>query len=190
MTSSLRWTTADLEGFPDPLDDTRYEIIDGELYVSKQPGWEHQHACGEVYAALRAWSAQTGRGYAMGAPGVIFAEDDNVAPDVIWISRERLPAALGPDGKLHEAPELMVEVLSPGPGNETRDRDAKLKLYARRGVAEYWIIDPQRRSIDVFRRTGPALALAGTLTEHDNLDSPLLPGLSLPVRSLFFTELP
>ena len=126
--TSLRITTADLEGLPDPLDDTRYEIIDGELYVSQQPRLEHQFASSQVCAALGTWSAQSGRGFAFSAPGVIFAEDDAVAPDVVWLSRERLGAAMGEDGHLYEASKLMVEVLSPGTANERRDRELKLRL--------------------------------------------------------------
>jgi len=186
LTFSVRWTTADLEALPDPLDDTRYEIIDGELYVAKQPSLEHQYACGELYAALRAWSEQTGKGLAVLAPGIIFAEDDNVAPDVVWISHERLRTALGADRKLHEAPELVVEVLSPGASNERRDRDAKLKLYARRGVDEYWLVDWQRRRVELFRRVGPAFQLAAALTSDDQLQSPLLPGFAHPVGRIFF----
>ncbi|MBI3971477.1 MAG: Uma2 family endonuclease [Chloroflexi bacterium] len=188
MATSLRWTTADLEGFPDPLDDTRYEIIDGELYVSRQPDLGHQHVCIQVSTALQSWSTVTGRGFAYQAPGVIFAEDDNVAPDVVWISRERLRTALKEDGMLHEAPELIVEVLSPGAANETRDRDAKLKLYSRRSVEEYWIVDWQNRQVEVYRRDGPALRLVTTLDEHGHLESPLLPGFSVLVGKLFFPE--
>src|SRR5436190_22428576 len=155
--TSLRMTTADLDVFPDPLDDTRYEIIDGELYVARQPSLEHQYASDEACAALRTWSARAGRGFAFSAPGIIFAEDDNVAPDVIWIGRERLRTARGDDDKLHEAPELIVEVLSPGASNQRRDRDLKLKLYSRRGVREYWIVDCAARVVSVYRRRGGAL---------------------------------
>jgi Uma2 family endonuclease len=184
--TSLRMTTADLAAFPDPLDDTRYEIIDGELYVSKQPSLEHQFASDGVCAALRSWSARTGRGFAFGAPGVIFADDDNVAPDVVWISRERLREASGDDGKLHQAPELIVEVLSPGAANEQRDRELKLKLYSRREVQEYWIVDRRSRGVSVYRHDGTLLQLVGTLSADDELRSPLLPGFSLRVSELFF----
>ena len=187
MTTLPRWTSADLELLPD--DGKRYEIIDGELYVSKQPHWHHQEVCGILFAALRTWSRQTGAGRANIAPGLIFAEDDDVAPDVVWVSRERLATTLAPDGKLHAAPDLAVEVLSPGTHNERRDRDAKLKLYARRGVLEYWILDWRQRRAEVYRRDQLTLTLAFTLTKQDVLESPLLPGFSLPLAELF-DELP
>jgi Uma2 family endonuclease len=186
MTTSLRRTTADLAALPQPLDDTRYEIVDGELYVSAQPSWEHQHAAGRVFAALNAWSEQTGLGVAQAAPGISFAGDDNVAPDVVWLSRQRLRTALGADGKLHEAPERAVEVLSPGATNERRDREVKLKLYARRGTDEYWVVDPHRRLVERFRREGPVLRLVETVREQEALRSTVLPGFAVPVASLFF----
>jgi len=186
--TTLRFTTKDLEALPDPLDDTRYEIIDGELYVSKQPSLEHQFASDSACAALRSWSADTGQGCAFSAPGVIFAEDDNVAPDVVWLSNERLRRAMGDDGKLHQAPELMIEVLSPGTSNQQRDRDIKLKLYSRRGVEEYWLLDYEERIVHLYRRDGEALRLAATLTADDTLQSPLLPDFSQRVGDLFFTR--
>src|SRR6266571_5344931 len=91
MSTRLRYATADLEGLP-TIDGVRYEIIDGELYVSKQPDWHHQLACTRIAAELCLWSRQTNTGVALFAPGVVFAEDDNVAPDVVWVSRERLEA--------------------------------------------------------------------------------------------------
>jgi Uma2 family endonuclease len=183
MTQSLRWTSADLELLPD--DGKRYEIIDGELYVSKQPNWYHQLLCTELTIPIGQWCHATGAGYVVGAPALIFADDDDVAPDLVWVSRERLATALAPDGKLHAAPDLVVEVLSPGSSNERRDREVKLKLYSRRGVREYWIVDWQRRQIEVFRRVDAALQLVTTLLEGDRLESPLLPSFTLPLEDLF-----
>lgn len=187
MTAALRWTSADLEALPDA--GKLYEIIDGELHVSKQPHWHHQAVCGQVFTLLQSWSRQSGAGYANIAPGVILAEDDDVAPDVVWVSRERLATALREDGKLHAAPDLAVEVLSPGPANERRDREAKLKLYSQRGVREYWIIDWRRRQVEIYRRTETVLQLVATLFEADTLQSPLLAGFSCQVKA-FFEDLP
>ena len=183
MAKSLRWTSADLEVMPD--DGKRYEIIDGELYVSRQPSWQHQVVSGRFFATLDHWGTATRAGAAAIAPGVIFAEDDDVAPDVVWVSGDRLPLLLGAAGHLHAAPDLVIEVLSPGEANERRDREAKLKLYSRRGVREYWIANWQRRQVEVYRRIGSELTLVETLLEHDTLRSPLLPGFELPLDELF-----
>jgi Uma2 family endonuclease len=184
--TTLRFTSADLDLLPDPLADTRYELIDGELYVSTQPSLEHQYAATKACNALTSWSERTGRGFAFFAPGVIFAEHDNVAPDVVWISTARLRTVRGEDGKLHQAPELVVEVLSPGLSNERRDRDLKLKLYSRRGVDEYWIVDCAARQVGVYRRAEGDLRVVATLGADNALHSPLLPGFSLHVTQLFF----
>ncbi|MBI3970409.1 MAG: Uma2 family endonuclease [Chloroflexi bacterium] len=183
MATSLRFTSADLEVMPD--DGKRYEVIDGDLYVSKQPSWHHQRTCGRVFALLESWNSQAGLGEANLAPGVIFAEDDDVVPDVVWVGKDRLPLVLGDDGKLHDAPDLVVEVLSPGRHNEQRDRDAKLKLYSRRGVREYWILDRQLRTLEIYRRHEAALRLEATLYEDDVLSSPLLSGFSCQVGQFF-----
>ena len=116
---------------------------------------------------------------------MIFADDDDVVPDVVWISNTRLATAFQPDGKLHSPPELVIEVLSPGSNNERRDREAKLKLYSRRGVLEYWIVSWQERRIEVYRREGTVLKLAETLYDENLLQSPHLPGFSCQVRDIF-----
>lgn len=184
MNTELRWTTADLEVLPE-VEGRRYEIIDGELYMSTQPHYHHQLTCSNVSRLLGTWSIETGLGQTTGAPGIIFADDDNVAPDVIWCSYERLAKVLNEDGKLHAAPELVIEVLSPGSANERRDRQAKLKLYSRRGVEEYWILDWLIGRAEIYRRKNRQLRLIETLNKNDTLKSPLLPGFACLVADLF-----
>jgi hypothetical protein len=84
-----RWTSQDLDLLPD--DGKRYEIIDGELYVSKQPHFHHQIVCGNVFALLRSWSELTQAGTPVFTPGVIFDEDDDVVLDVAWIAGSGSP---------------------------------------------------------------------------------------------------
>jgi len=181
--AAMRWTSHDLDLLPD--DGKRYEIVDGELYMSRQPHWHHQFVANQVWELLQQWSRKTKAGMANSAPGVIFAEDDDVAPDVVWISRARLAKAIQPDGKLHAAPELVVEILSPGSINAARDREAKLKLYSRHGILEYWIVNWQERYLEVYRRENAALKLQSTLYEGDMLQSPHLPGFSCQVSQIF-----
>jgi len=180
---SLHWTSRDLELLPD--DGSRYEIIDGELYVAKQPDWQHQLVGFRLGFLFQVWNEQSQAGLVNLTPGIIFTDDTNVVPDVIWISQERLKTALHKDGKLHSAPELVVEVLSPGTENERRDREVKLKLYSRRNVKEYWVVNWQERTLEVSRREDAVLTLERTLEEADVLQSPLLPGFSCKVSQLF-----
>ncbi len=184
MPINLRYTTSDLELLPD-VEGTRYEIIDGDLHVSRQPNLEHQFACLTIETELHLWSRQGGLGRVFPAPGVLFAPDDNVAPDIVWISLSRLAAARDSAGHLHAAPELMVEVLSPGTTNERRDLELKLKLYSRQGVQEYWIVDWRLRTVQVYRRHEQALALVSTAGAGDTLTSPMLPGFSLRVDDIW-----
>jgi len=186
MATPLRFTSADLDTFPEN-DGKRYEIIDGELCVSRQPHFNHQKVCSRLCSKLQQWSEQSGNGEAVIAPGLVFAEDDDVAPDVVWASSARLAKILESDGKLHAAPELIVEVLSPGAHNERRDREAKLKLYSRRDVQEYWIMDWRNRCVEVFRRRDTGLSLIATLRTPDSLTTPLLEGFACRVSDLFKT---
>jgi len=185
VATALRMTIRDLEGFPVPLDDQRYELIDGELFVSTQPHWHHQSSAANIIYALQAWNRQTGAGLVIDAPGVIFANDTAVAPDVVWVSAARLDAVLGDDGKLHAAPDLVVELLSPGTENERRDRETKLSLYSRQGVREYWIVNWQRRELQIYRRREAQLVLSATLLADDVLQSPLLPDFAVQVSEFF-----
>lgn len=182
-TERLRWTTADLELLPD--NGNRYEIIDGELFVTRAPHWNHQSVCGNIYQELNIWSQQTGLGRVAIAPGIIFSDADNVIPDVVWASNERLSALLDDAGHLTAAPELVVEVLSFGGENERRDKEVKLKLYSSRGVQEYWIVDWQKQQIEVYRREKAALTLVATLFANDELTSPMFVNLQIPVRQIF-----
>lgn len=179
----IRWTTSDLELLPDSSN--RYETIDGELFVTRAPHWGHQKAIGKVCRVLDDWSESTGLGETVPTPGVIFSDVDNVIPDVVWISKARLATSLDDAGHLTSAPELIVEVLSPGAANERRDREAKLKLYAARGVQEYWILDWQLQQLEIYRRQQAILKLVSTLFAIDELSSPLLPGFGCSVSRLF-----
>ena len=188
MTSptTQRFTSVDLDKLTLP-EGWRAEVVDGELFVSKQPSWEHQQVCGQVLTALLAWSTGSGAGRPAFAPGLVFAEDDDVAPDVVWASNERIAQSLR-DGRFHEqCPELLVEVLSPGAANRRRDMEVKLALYSRRGANEYWVCDAEAKTVDVFRRLdqqGP-LEHVAKLVSGDALTTPLLAGFRVPMAELF-----
>jgi Uma2 family endonuclease len=183
MDSEMRFTSADLELMPD--DGKRYEIIGGELYVSKPTQYPHQRTLSNVVFALVDWSDNTKLGVAIHGLRVIFADDDDVIPDVSWTNWERLHSILGDDGYYHAAPDLVVEVLTPGERHERRDCEIKLDLYARRGVLEYWVVDWVRRRVTVFRRKDTRLRKSARLQAADSLTSPLLPEFSVSVNDLF-----
>jgi Uma2 family endonuclease len=181
--AKVRWTSADLELFPN--DDTRYEIIDGELLVTRAPHCKHQIVADNACFALKSWSRVTKLGVVVSAPGVIFGDSDNVIPDVVWISKGRLENILDDKGHLTAAPDLVVEVLSAGSGQERRDRELKLKLYSAQGVREYWIVDWRKKSIQVYRRENADLILVETLFENESITSPLLPDFVCQLAEIF-----
>ena len=191
MYQSIRWKSADLELLPD--NGNRYEIIDGELIVTRAPHWNHQRVITKLIRSLSNWSIQHNLGEVVTTPGLIFTDDDNVIPDLVWISSDRLARMLDESGHLVGAPELVVEVLSAGSDNERRDsatrtlreREVKRKLYAIRGVQEYWIVDWHRQQVEIFRRDSQVLALVATLFANDVLTSPLLPDFQQPVVEIF-----
>ncbi|APB32783.1 Uncharacterized protein conserved in cyanobacteria [Gloeomargarita lithophora Alchichica-D10] len=181
--NQLRWTSADLELLPE--NGNRYEIIDGELFVTRAPHWQHQSTCVNFCIALKAWSQTTGLGYvAMGA-GIIFGDQDDVIPDVLWLSQAKYTSLIDQKGHLQGAPELVIEVLSAGTENERRDRQVKLKLYSARGVLEYWLADWRNQQIEVYRRDNGILKLAITLYINDTLTSPLLTDFACPLAQIF-----
>ena len=184
LVEKIRWTIEDLELLPEN-EGTRYEIIDGELFVTRTPHFKHQQTCGKIGGQLDAWSETSGLGEAITSPGVLFSESDNVIPDVVWVNKETLALMLDEAGHLTGAPELVIEVLSVSKEDQRRDKEAKLKLYSSRGVKEYWIADWRSPKLEVYRREQGILKLAVTLFNDDILTSPLLPGFNCSVEKLF-----
>ena len=183
----VRWTVRDLEVLPQS-EGTRYELIDGELFVTRSPHRKHQQVAGKIFGILDAWSEESGLGEAIPSPGIIPSDTDNVIPDVVWVSKKRLGLIEDAAGHLTGFPELIVEVLSPGEKNIRRDREAKLKLYSVQGVQEYWIADRLAKRLEVYRREHGSLGLAATMLEADELTSPLLPGFHCLVSRLFTVD--
>jgi Uma2 family endonuclease len=184
MALLTRWTTDIVAKLPLP-EGQRFEIIDGELSVTHQPHARHQAIADNIIIELGIWSRANDAGRTFQAPGIIFAIDQAVAPDLIWVSRERLLHILGPDGKFHAAPEIMIEVVSPGKANSERDREVKLDLYGRYLVQEYWIADWRAQTLEVYEHDGSVLQLMRTLRGGDTLESTQLPGFSCPVERIF-----
>ncbi len=180
---TLKFTTRDLELLPDS--NNKYEIIDGELYMTRAPHWKHQGVIGKICTVLNSWSERTGLGVTIINPGIIFGENDNVIPDLVWISKERLAISVDNSGHLTNAPELIVEVLSESKKDIERDKDTKLKLYSNRGVQEYWIVDWRLQEMEIYRRDEGKLVLIETRLINDKITSRLLPEFTCIVKDIF-----
>jgi Uma2 family endonuclease len=177
-------TNSDIEAMPD--DGNRYELIDGELFVSTAPSVLHQRCLMRLALALARYFEEHPIGEVLPGPGVIFDDYNGVIPDLIYCSFEREAEVLAGGDRFCGAPELVIEILSPGSSNEKRDRTTKRQLYSKRGVSEYWIVDPAGKAIEVYcssRRH--RLELVATLRGKEELTTPLLPGFGHRVSRVF-----
>ena len=164
-----------------PDDGRRYEIHDGELSVTPAPGRTHQWVVLQIAIALHGHVTAHDLGEVYVAPfDVILADSTIVQPDVTFVTKDRLGvlAERGAEG----SPTLAVEVISPYTGRI--DRGTKLHLYARFDIPYYWIVDPQARTIDVYRLAGAAYEAPQHFTEVF-ADLPPFPGLTLATASLW-----
>ena len=175
-------TVADLEAMPE--DGNRYEVIEGELFVSCAPGLTHQQVSMNIAFFIRRYLESHPIGLVFATPGLIFTDLSGVIPDVVFFRHERSEAIVSGE-RLTAAPDLVVEILSPGPENIRRDQIAKRQLYARHGVAEYWMVDPSTQTLEVYRLQSGSLELVATLKDEDELTSPFLPGFTCVANAIF-----
>lgn len=175
-------TNADLECMPD--DGNRYELIEGELYVSTAPDLIHQRAVGKIYTAFTKYLEEHPIGEILFGPGVILSDYDGVIPDLVYLSNQRREEIASGE-RIYGAPNQVIEILSPGTQNRERDRKLKLKLYSKFGVEEYWIVDPRVRAIEIYRREGETLKLFTTFISDETITTPLLPDFEPAVKRFF-----
>jgi Uma2 family endonuclease len=175
-------TVADLECMPD--DGKRYEVIEGEIFVSSAPSILHQRVVGAVQFELEFYLRAHPIGILVAGPGVVFSDYDGVIPDLVYVRKERWDTVVT-GGRFTGAPDLVIEVLSSGSENERRDRIVKPQLFSRFRVGEYWIVDPEARAIEQYRLGQQGLERVATFTDADELTSPLFPHFRLRVASVF-----
>jgi len=176
-------TIADLDATPD--DGNRYELIEGDIFVSSSPTIFHQSILTRILVAFALYLIEHPIGEIIPGLGIVFDDFNGVIPDLLFLTHERKKHIVE-NGRLKAAPEIVIEILSPGTANERRDRHQKRKLYSVRGVHEYWIVDPETRSIELLRkRKEGGLEVVANLQCGDELTSPLLPDFRLRVEPLF-----
>ena len=175
-------TVADLDACPD--DSNRYELIEGELFVSRAPGIPHQRVLNNLQFGLVTYLQNNPIGIVVPGAGAIFSDYDAVFPDLVFVLNERWNQVVTGE-KFSGAPDLVIEVISAGAENRRRDLLVKRQLYAKYGVAEYWIVDPESRLIEVYRLRDSRLKSVATLRGEGEITTPLLPGLRMSVNSVF-----
>lgn len=176
-------TIADWDAMP-AEDGYRYEIIEGELFVSCSPGLTHQMVLTNLIFLIRSFLETNPIGTVVHTPGLILSNFSGVIPDLVFFSREQRDTIVK-DDRLHGPPALVVEILSPGSTNIRRDRVVKLQLYAKHGVPEYWIIDPRNMTLERYVDQGSSLALLEILRYEDSLSTTALPGFSCQMSEIF-----
>lgn len=159
------------------------ELVRGEVVEMPRPGMRHGVVCGNVYDPIKLWARSGNRGLvAISDTGVVTGRDpDSVrGPDVLFVSRGRWPHDQAPEGFLEVAPDLAVEVLSPH--DVWKDVLEKVSEYLDAGVREVWVVDPELKTVQVFRPDAPPRILGSP----DVLESAdVLPGFSCPVADFF-----
>jgi Uma2 family endonuclease len=172
------WTYEDYARLPD--DGWRYEVIKGVLHMTPAPRTKHQKAIGKLYSALTRFVEQHDMGDLYFAPiDVILPHHlaTPVQPDLLFISKERLDIVK--EQFIEGAPDLIVEVLSPT--NWLDDRRIKYEVYAEAGVREYWIVDPDLRTVEVFVLREGEYALVGRFGPGEKAHSEVLEGFEVAV---------
>lgn len=175
------WTYEDYAQLPDGH--RRYEVIRGRLHVTPAPSTTHQLVSFELAFALYGHVKANKLGRVLEAPVDLILPDraTPVQPDVHFIARERLDILQ--EKFIEGAPDLIIEVLSPG--NAHHDRQTKYDLYAEAGVREYWIVDPDDCLVDVYTLHDDGIYVPfGHFERGGAIRSSLLPDLQIPLEDV------
>lgn len=175
------WTFEDYLKLPD--NGMRYEVIEGDLFMSDAPSPKHQEVILRLAIFLFSFvdEHQLGKLYQSPIDVVMADLATPVQPDLLFIANDRLDIVQ--EKRIVGVPNLVIEVLSPGTAGV--DRNRKFKTYARVGVKEYWLVDPDENILEIYVLRGQAYALLGTFQKNDTISSEVLAELSLPARHIF-----
>lgn len=162
-------------------EESRYEVLEGDLKMVPAPGYRHQRVTARLAHALTTQVEHGGLGEVNFAPfDVILADDTVVQPDILIVMADNL-GIVAPEG-VRGAPDLVVEVLSPATAK--RDKGIKRHLYGRHGVKEYWIVDPEALTVEVAVNAGGQMETRGLFGAGERVESQVLSSLELPVDQL------
>ncbi len=165
-----------------PDDRTRKEIIGGDLYVTAAPSPLHQRVVVRLVSMLSGYVREHALGEVLVSPiDVVLSQIDVVQPDIIFVAAAN--AHIVGDAAVQGAPDVVIEVLSPS--TLKLDRERKMDLYARAGVREYWIVDPDNRTVEMYLPAPGALQLERRFQEGHSIQSDLFPGLSIDLYDVW-----
>jgi Uma2 family endonuclease len=174
------WTYADYKRLPD--DGWRYEIIEGELHMTPAPSTKHQSVVVNLAFLFSQFvrTHQSGKVYVAPTDVILLGLATPVQPDLLYVAANRLDIVK--DAFVEGPPDLIVEVLSPS--NWLVDRRVKLGAYARAGVGEYWIVDPEMRTVELFRLAGQQYNQVGRYGPGERVASGVLTGFEIGVDEI------
>jgi len=174
------WTYEDYLRLPD--DGYHYQIIKGVLFMTAAPAIKHQDVVRNLLVALHLFVKERRRGKVYDSPvDVQLSEQTVVEPDIIFVARERL--SIIKESYVEGAPDLIVEILSPS--NWVVDRRDKFAVYEAAGVREYWIVDPDVRTVEIYSLRQGQYALLERYEPGQTVQSELLTGFEIPVDNIF-----
>jgi Uma2 family endonuclease len=176
-------TIPDWEAMPHG-DGNRYEIIEGELFVSCSPGLTHERVAINLILLIGNFLQTSPIGEIVANVGVILSDSSAVIPDIVVFLDEQRDTIITND-RLTGPPALVIEILSPGSANIRRDRVTKLQLYEKFSVTEYWIVDPLNMALERYVSQGLSLILLETIKDEDTVSTTVLPGFSCKVSQIF-----
>ncbi len=139
------WTYDEYARLPD--DGNRYEVIDGEVLVTPAPSTGHQFILAKLVIALSQYVEREHLGVVLPDVDLLFVEGQFLRPDLLFVPNAARDGITSRG--VHEAPGLVVEILSPSSGSI--DRVKKPRRYRDFGVPEYWVVDPEERAVWAWR---------------------------------------
>ncbi|MCU0329055.1 MAG: Uma2 family endonuclease [Chitinophagales bacterium] len=184
--ADYHWTYKDLlKYFPSDLQ-IRVEILENQLFIMPSPEQIHQEVTFELCAAMKSYAKKHQLGTVIISPFDVVLDENNVmVPDVVFVSISRQEILDGK--KANGAPDLVVEVWSPG--NKKKERDRKHRIYAEKGVQEFWAVYPKKEKItvEVLNETGK-YEIYSEAKKNGEIKSKMLSGFSLDVADIFPQE--
>ena len=165
-----------------PNDGTRYEIIEGDLFMSPAPKPKHERVQMNLYDQLKPFITKHNLGELFVAPqDVVLEEHTVVQPDLFFIVRARLRIVT--ETNIQGPPDLVIEIESDY--DQRAEWIRKFAAYDRYGVKELWHVRPGARVVDIYRRVGQTLDQVERPRGRDPLTSPLLPRLSIALKQIW-----
>ncbi len=174
-------TIEDLDRIPD--DGNRYELLNGVISTADAPTYRHQITVRAVFRLIDRWVDDQDLGDTIFAPVDVVLDDQNsLQPDILFIDAQHLTMVRG--AKVYGAPQLIVEVISPG--SRSRDSVEKPMRYALAGATEYWLVDPELETFSVFALV-ENVYVERAAGEDGIVESMVLPGLRINAETDFAT---